>query len=318
MRYRLLSFAPLIVICAFFIIAPLAGQASWVFIFTKFFIWAIFALSLDLIFGYAGLMSLGHAAFFAMGAYTTGLLVLNGITQSLWLLLPASILASAVLASIFGLIALRTRGMYFLLVTLALGALVYSTAHSWRGVTRGDWGLVGIPRPEFAATDINFYYFAFVILIICYLLLYLITKSSFGQALVGIRENELRMKSLGYNIWVFKYIAFILAGAFAGIAGMTHAFFTSHVGPDTASVAKSAMVMLMPLLGGPGTLFGAVLGAGVITFLEYYVSLFVAARWPLVLGIIFIAVIMYARGGIGPYLLKIWTKVEERYGNVKG
>lgn len=318
MRHRLLSFAPSIVIGAFLIMLPLFQSPAWVYIFTTFFIWAIFAMSLDLIAGYAGLHSLGHAAFFAAGAYTTGLLSWHGVTESYWLLAPASILAAALLASIFGLIALRTTGIYFLLVTFALGALTYAVVHTWRSVTMGDMGLTGIPRPEFAIAPSHFYYFAFVIFAICYLLLYFITGSSFGRALIGIRESELRMKSLGYNTWVFKYVAFVLAGAFAGVAGMTYACYSGHVGPAYASVQQSVMPLLMVILGGPGTLFGSVIGAGVITLLEYYLGLYIMGRWPLILGIIFIAVIMYARGGVAPYLLKIWTKVEERYGTVKG
>jgi len=322
-RQLLLALAPSTVLGAFFITLPLFAPMGSLNMFIKFFILAIFTMSLNLLFGYAGLFSLGHAAFFAAGAYATGILLARGVIESFWLVAPASALVAALLASIFGLIALRTTGIYFLLITLALGGLVYSVAWKWVSLTGGSDGLSGIPPPEFvffswSATSTGFYYFTFSIFVICYLLLYLITKSFFGRVLIGIRENELRMRCLGYNTWLYKYIAFILAGAFAGIAGVAFTYFNSYVTPYSAAIMNSAMVMLMVIIGGSGILFGSVIGAFLITFLEYYISLFVPERWPLIIGIFFIAVVMYARAGIAPYLFKIWAKVEQQYGSLKG
>ena len=318
MRYRLFLFAIPIIIGVLLVLVPAFQSPTWIYIGTTFFISAIFVMSFDLLGGYTGLYPFGHAAFFAAGSYTTALLSLHGVTQNFWLIIPISIFVAALLAGIYGLIALRTSGMYFLLITFALGTLTYALVHTWRSLTKGDWGIAGIPRPEFAISSINFYYFAFGIFVICYLLLYFLTKSSFGRALVGIRENELRMRTLGHNTWVYKYVAFIIAGAFAGVAGFLYASYSRHVGPSCASVQQSMMPMLMVMLGGPGTLLGGVIGAAIITLLEHFLGLYIMNRWPLILGVIFIAFAMYSRGGVGNYLLHIWTKVEERYGTVNG
>ena len=184
---------------------------------TKVLIFALFAMSLDFVLGYTGLLSLGHGAFFGVSGYFAGILMVHYGVGSFWLVLPGGILMAGLAAVIIGYISLRVTGVYFLLVTLAFGQLLSVGAVKWRKMTGGTDGLVGITYPDlgiagFTWTAISFYYLVLVAFFICFFLLYRITHSSFGRALVGIRENEPRMQGLGYNTWAHKYIAFIISG----------------------------------------------------------------------------------------------------------
>lgn len=221
---------------------------------TKVLIFGIFALSLNLLMGYTGLMSLGHAAYFGAAGYTAGILIVRYGVESFWLVAPAGILMATLIAAFFGIIALRVSQAYFVLVTLALGELLYSVALKWRAVTGGSNGLVGIPYPDlglpwFSLNTIYFYYFVFIIFIICCLVLYRIIKSPFGHALEGIRENEPRMRYLGYNVWLFKYIAFIAAGFLAGVAGVLFGYYSGVLAPLYLGILTSVYVTVMVLIG---------------------------------------------------------------------
>jgi branched-chain amino acid transport system permease protein len=286
----------------------------------KVLIFAIFAISLDLIIGYTGLLSLGHAAFFGVAGYTAGILMVHYHVNSFWLVMPLSILAAGIFAAIIGYISLRVSGIYFLLVTLAFGQLLSVTAVKWRAMTGGTDGLVGIVYPTlglpgFTWTETSFYYLVFLVFAICFFLLYRITNSPFGWALAGIRENEPRMQSLGYNTWAHKYVAFIIGGAFAGVAGALLAFFYGIMVPSHLGIVTSTSAMLMVIVGGAGTLFGPVLGATLIVLLEHITSIYTPERWPLILGGIFVISVLFVRGGFGSYILKFWRKVTLRYGS---
>jgi branched-chain amino acid transport system permease protein len=317
--YRL-PLAVVIFLLVLFLIIPLFTSGGVLLIFGKTWVIALFAISLDLIFGYTGLISLGHAAFFAAGAYTVAILMRNHITVSFWLVIPAAVLASAIMAAVLGVIALRTKGTYFMLITLAFSGMVNAAAMQWIKVTGGSNGLSAIPPPDFGfftfkLTSFSSYYLTFILFAVGYLLIYIITKTAFGKALVGIKQNETRMRVSGYNTWLYKYVAFIIAGAFAGLAGAAFVFYNSFVSPDVATVTQSAMGLLMVIIGGPGTLFGAALGAGIITFLQFYTSTLIATRWPLVIGFVFIVVIMWFRSGIAPYINKLFDKLRTLYGS---
>lgn len=273
---------------------------------TQILIFSIFALSLNLLFGYAGLFSLGHAAFFGMAAYTVGLLWTRYEVTSLYLLLPAGVLAAAMTAAIFGVIALRVQGMYFLFVTLALGELLAAVALSWVEWTGGSNGLFGIFYPSVGfgirVRAAEFFYITLFVFIICVLAIYFIVKSPFGLVLQGIRDDEQRMKHLGYNTWLFKYIAFVISGFFAGVAGVLFAPFVGTVVPTYLGTTTSALVMLMVMVGSSRVFGGPIVGAAVVVFLQYYISIWQQERWPLILGGIFVLVVMFFPGGIGVYL----------------
>jgi len=264
-------------------------------------IFALFAMSLDLLIGYTGMASLGHAAYFGVAAYAVGLLAMK-LHWSVWLALPAALIIVALVATLFGLLALRTRGSYFLMITLALSQVAWGIAFGWRSLTGGDDGLPNIPRPELAADwplagDRSFYFFILLLVGVGVLLLTHVVTSPFGFALRGIRESETRMQALGYNVWRYKFAAFIVAAVFAGLAGALYAYYNRFVSPDYLGVFRSAEVLLMVILGGAGTLIGPAIGAAVIVLLENIISAY-TERWLIVIGTIYILVALFAPDGI--------------------
>jgi branched-chain amino acid transport system permease protein len=268
---------------------------------TQALIFAIFAMSLDLLLGYTGLPSLGHAAYFGVAAYVVAIFTTE-FRMGFWSILIMAIAAAVATAVVFGLIAIRAVGPYFLMITLALGMVVWGLAFRWVSVTKGDNGISGVPRPSlglpWAFTDQTaFYYLTLVTFALAFALMWLIVCSPFGMSLKGIRESERRMRSLGYNVWLHKYLAFILAAAFAGLAGVLWAYYNGFVSPVEIQLVTSVETLLMVALGGPGTLVGPVLGAGVIVFLKNFVSVY-TKRWLLILGGVYIGVILFAPHGI--------------------
>jgi len=280
---------------------PLALRSYQLGLLTKMLILAIFAMSLNLILGYGGLPSMGHAAYFGIAGYTVALLARGGLTH-FGLELGAGIIAAALTAALFGLLALRTQGAYLLMITLALAQVLWGIAFGWRSVTGGDDGLPGIPRPVTGllwsvGDGVRFYYLVLVVFAVAMALLWLVVRSPFGRALVGIRESERRMEVLGYNTWAHKYVAFVIAGALAGVAGILFVYDNRFVSPAYLSVVLSATGLIMVILGGAGTLLGPALGAAAIVFLENIISA-QTQRWPLVLGLIYVVVTLFAPAGL--------------------
>ena len=268
---------------------------------TQALIYGILAMSLDIILGYTGLASLGHAAYFGLGAYSVGILTTR-YGASFWVALPAGILLALAVAAIFGLVALRATGVYFLMITLALGMVVWGLAHRWVTITQGDNGISAIPRPYLGlalslAHSIPFYYFVLAGFLISYWILRVIVRSPFGQTLLGIRESESRMRTLGYHVWLHKYIGFVIAGGFGGFAGELWGYYNGFVSPVDLQLATSVEVLLMVALGGRGTLLGPALGAAIIVLLKNLVSVY-THRWLLILGVVYIGTIVYAPEGI--------------------
>jgi branched-chain amino acid transport system permease protein len=280
---------------------PLILPPYYVGLVVKMMVFALFAMSLDLLLGYAGMPSLGHAAYFGMAAYTTGLLALKA-GWTVWLALPAGIAMAALTSVVFGLLALRTRGSYFLMITLALSQVLWGIAFGWRSLTGGDDGLPEVPRPNLSlpwsmSDNTPFYYFVLVFFVVGTLVLVRIVASPFGYVLRGIRESETRMLVLGYNVWRYKLVAFVVAAAFAGLAGCLYVYFNRFVSPDYVHVVRSAEVLLMVILGGAGTLIGPAVGATLIVLLENLISTY-TERWVTVLGIIYVLVALLAPNGI--------------------
>lgn len=280
---------------------PLALSSYQLGLLTKMLIFALFAMSLNLILGYAGLPSLGHAAYFGVGAYTVGLLAVK-VIDNFWLNFGAGLLAAAVTSAVFGLLALRARGAYLLMITLALAQVLWGIAFGWRWLTGGDDGLPGVPRPAAGLPwslggGLPFYYFVLVVFVLLTLALWIVVLSPFGRALVGIRESERRMEVLGYDTWRYKYVAFVLAGTMAGASGNLFAYYNGFVSPAYLSIVFSAMALIMVILGGAGTLLGPALGGAVIVLLENVISAH-TERWLTVLGLIYVAVTLFAPDGI--------------------
>jgi branched-chain amino acid transport system permease protein len=268
---------------------------------TQAVISAMLAMSLDLLLGYTGLASLGHAAYLGIGAYSVGVLTtLYG--ANFWVTLAVGVLLAAGVAAVFGLVALRAAGVYFLMITLSLGMVVWGLAQRWVSMTQGDNGIAGIPRPDLGlpwsfGTSMSFYYLVLMAFLLAGNVLGVIVRSPFGQSLVGIRESESRMRTLGYHVWLHKYIGFVIAGAFGGFAGGFWAYYNGFVSPSDMELATSVEVLLMVALGGRGTLLGPAVGAGVIVLLKNLVSVY-TERWLLILGAIYVLTILYAPEGI--------------------
>ena len=316
-RLRWYSFAPGAVGVLALILLPPFVSTYFLSMLTKVVIFAIFAISLDLILGYTGLLSLGHAAFFGVAGYVSGIFMVHLHVKSIWLVLPLSVLAAGIAAVVIGYLALRVSGVYFLLITLAFGQMLSIIAIRWRKITGGTNGLIDISCPDlglpgFTWTSLSFYYFVFLCFVICFFLIYRIVNSPFGRALVGIRENEPRLQSLGIDTWAHKYVAFIIAGLFAGVSGMLFASFYGIMVPEHLGIMTSATAMLMVVIGGPGTLFGPVIGSLIIIMLEHYASIYDPQRWPLFLGCMFVICAIFLHGGLGMYLTKLWKKRRNR------
>jgi len=281
-------------------------------ILTKVIIFALFAASLDLTMGYAGMVSFGHAAFLGVAGYVIGIFTVNLGISSFWVVALIALALTAGVAAIIGYISLRVSGVYYLLVTMGLGQVLSIIALKWDSVTNGMDGLTGIAKPDlgfaFQWTNLKFYYFVFVIFVICYAILRRVVRSSYGRALAGVRLNEQRMRSLGFNTWALKYVGVVVGGVFAAVAGMLYAYNYGNMVPEYVALQTSSLPMLMVIIGGSGTLWGPCLGAAAIILIQDYMSISIAQRWPLLLGCIFVACVMLLRGGFARYLSMAWNR----------
>ena len=268
---------------------------------------AIFALSLDLLVGSAGLPSLGHAAFFGGGAYAAAIAMQRTGSDELLLGLGAAVLVSALLALTIGFFAVRSAGIFFLMLTLAFAQLVFAVAFQWTEVTGGSNGFSGVHRPTFAGLDFNgpdaLFHLVATVFVLVVLVVWRIRGSAYGRALVGLRENERRMRALGYNTTRLKLSAFVLAGAIAGIGGALSGYALRFVSTNDVSVGRSIEAFVSVLVGGSGSLLGPVVGAGLVLYIERVLPSTLQAATGLqfaetILGVLFIGFVVFARQGI--------------------
>jgi branched-chain amino acid transport system permease protein len=283
-------------------VAPFTGPFV-ILLLAQILVLGIIAMSVDLLLGYTGLPSLGQAAYLGVGAYLTAILATKfgfGLGWDFWLVVLMGMAAGAATAAFFGLFAIRASGVYFLMITLALGMCVWGLAYRWNSLTGGDNGINMRGRPKFGielANDLTFFYVVLGLFIASFFALHLLVSSPFGKSLVGIRERELRMRILGYNTWLHKYIAFVIAGGFGGLAGVLWAHLNGIVSPVDVLLPASVDALLMVVLGGPGTLVGGLIGATVVVFLREYLATMVQ-WWQYVLGAVYVLTILYLPGGI--------------------
>ena len=283
--------------CAVAVAAPPFMPTFYVHIVILIIIFAVFAMSLDILMGYAGLPSLGHAAFYGFAAYTAGLLCAR-YGGTWWQGVALGLTASSLLAALFGFVALRTRGLYFLLITLALSQVLWGAANRWGSLTGGYNGLRGIPQyMQVFGTTLSAYYVTLAIAAGLTAVMYHLVHSPFGLTLQGLRDSETRMRALGYNVWLHKYIAFVFSALFAAAAGVMSAYYKGFVSPFDLSIAVSADAILMVILGGTGTLFGSIIGAAVIVALRNFLSIFMN-HWLIALGVIFVLTVFVAPQGV--------------------
>jgi len=290
------------ILAAYLYVVP-HSSSFVVLLATRAMVFAILAMSLDILLGFTGLASLGQAAYFGVGAYLTAILASKfhfGLGWDFWLVVLAGMAIGAVLAAFFGLFAIRATGVYFLMITLALGQCVWGLAYRWNSLTGGDNGINVTARPSFGLDLTNertFFFLVFGFFVFTLVTLYLLVQSPFGRSLTGIRERELRMQILGYNTWLHKYIAFIIAGAFGGLSGVLWAHTNGLVSPETVVLTTSVDALLMVVLGGAGTLVGGAIGAGIVFGLREYLSTLVP-WWQYVLGGVYVLTILYLPTGL--------------------
>lgn len=281
------------------LLLPLMAGTYWVTLTTQFLIFGMLALSADLLLGHAGLFSLCHAAFFAVSAYTTAILqVRYGVSGPT--AVAAGVLAGTLLGMVFGL-SVRTRGVYFILVTLAMGYIIWGVGYRWTALTGGDSGITNVPAPAIGGMKITnasqFYYLVLAVVVIVLIVYQRLVSSAFGLALRGIKTGEPRMRSLGFQPGAHLYTAFVISSFMASLAGVLYVYLNRFVNPVTASLHNNVEAVLMAIVGGSGTLLGPFIGAGLVLGLRNWVSTFFELHL-VVMGLVFIAVVIWAPGGV--------------------
>jgi branched-chain amino acid transport system permease protein len=284
---------------------PSFGSDFYVELVAKTLVLAIFAMSLDLLVGFTGLVSFGHAAYFGIAAYAVAMITPKYDPASLWLALPTAIIAAALAAFVIGLFVLRTKGIYFIMVTLAFAQMVFFLFHD-TNLGGGSDGVNINFKPDAAIAgwtpfDLNepgqLYYFIVAALVAVYGVLKLVLRSPFGRVLIGIRSNEHRMLSLGYATFHYKLAAFTLAGALAGVAGFLYAVLSGFVTPELLAWHQSGNVLLMVILGGMGNLLGAIAGAFAFTAMQEAFGAW-TKHWQLAMGLAIVAAVLFLPGGL--------------------
>lgn len=294
------------------LVAPwLAANDFYINLGTQILIYAVFALSLNLLVGFGGLTSLGHAAYLGGAAYSCAWLIGHtGLGHA-----SAAVVAlafTAVMAGLFGLLSLRATGLGFLMITLALGQIMWGMAYRWVNLTGGDNGLRLSTRPSPFGLDLSapipFYYFTAIVFGVALFCLWRLARSPFGAALRGTRDQPRRMRMLGHNVWLTQWLAFVMAGFWAGVAGLLYVYYNKFISPNALSLQQSAEVLLMTILGGASTLSGPIVGAIVITLVKNLISSYVE-RWNTLLGAIFVIAVIFMPDGLVPGFGRLWRRL---------
>jgi branched-chain amino acid transport system permease protein len=285
----------------------LGHHAYYVNIASQILLWAVAALALNVLVGYAGLVSLGHAGLLAITGYTAGLLLQAGHGHLAAGLAAVTVTLAA--SAVFAVLALRSTGIGFLMITLALGQIVWGIAYRWASLTNGDNGVslasrpapfgIGLANPE------GFYYATLVSFLLAALSMWVFVRSPFGASVRGTRDQARRMTALGYNVWLIRFLAFLLSGFWSGVAGLLYVYYHQFIAPPIASLQASAEILLMVISGGSATLLGPIAGAAIVVVMKNVVSAYIE-RWNLVLGLIFILIISFMPEGLVPGSARLW------------
>lgn len=284
----------------------------YVYLLATVFTTALLASSLNLVLGYGGLLHLHHGVFYGVGAYTVAIVM----TKTSWPFAVAVMLGplvAALIALLIGWFCVRLRGLYFGMLTLALGQLVWAIVYRWNALTSGDNGIHAIPVPEFLTSVNSVYYTTLVVLFVSLAILYLITKSPFGLTLLATRDNPVRSESVGINVKRHRLTAFVIAGFFAGIAGVLFVLVERSVAPSLLFWNKSAEILIMCLMGGLTVFMGPTLGAGILVLLSMIVGLY-TEYWLLVLGLLLLILVLFLPQGILGFLVESYGKRRSRRG----
>jgi branched-chain amino acid transport system permease protein len=296
-------------LAASFLLPPFLAGDFYINLASQILIAAIFALSLNLLVGFGGMTSLGHASYLGVAAYISALLTSRyGFGHG-----PAAVIAltgTIAMAAFFGVIALRATGLGFLMITLALSQVLWGLAYRMSNVTNGDNGIAGLTRPmPFGISldsAISFYWFVLVVATVAFLMMTILVSSSFGSSLKGVRDQPRRMAALGFNPWMIRWITFLYASFWGGVSGLLYVYYNKYIHPTSLSITSSAEALLGVIAGGSGTLGGPVVGAALVLLLKNYVSAYLE-RWNMLLGLVFLFIVLVMPTGIVPGLTRLMT-----------
>jgi branched-chain amino acid transport system permease protein len=294
-----------------FLLPPFFAGDFYINLASQILIAGIFALSLNLLVGFGGMTSLGHASYLGVAAYISALLTSRyGFGHGAAALI--SIAGTTAMAAFFGVIALRATGLGFLMITLALSQVLWGLAYRMSNVTNGDNGITGLTRPApfgiSLESPISFYWFTLIVGYLAFLTMAIFVSSAFGSSLKGVRDQPRRMAALGFNPWMIRWITFIYAGFWAGVSGLLFVYYNKYIHPTSLSTTSSAEALLGVIAGGSGTLGGPVAGAAIVLLLKNYASAYVE-RWNMLLGLVFLFIVLVMPAGVVPGLSKLMAKL---------
>jgi branched-chain amino acid transport system permease protein len=289
---------------------PLVAGEFYVNLTSQILIAAIFAAGLNLLVGYGGLSSLGHASYLGVAAYLSAWLSLN-LSLPHWASAPLALAGTTLMACLFGLIALRATGLGFLMITLALSQVLWGLAYRWVAVTNGDNGLSGLTRPQPFGINLDgatpFYYFCLLVTVVALWMIARLVHSPFGAGLRGTRDQARRMSALGHNVGMVRWLTFVYAGFWGAVSGLLYVYYHKYIHPTALSLTSSAEGLLAVIAGGSGTLAGPVVGAGIVVLLKNYVSAYVE-RWNFLLGLVFVLIVIFMPEGLVPGVKRLWAR----------
>ena len=297
------------------IFLPLISGEFFVNLGSQILIFAVFAASINLLLGYGGLATLGHASYLGVAAYCSALLGLKlGLAH--WATAPLALAGTTAMAALFGLIALRASGLGFLMLTLALSQVLWGTAYRWVGLTDGDNGLRGLTRPAPFGINLDdahaFYWFTLAVCAVSIWLMARFVDSPFGAALKGARDQPRRMSALGHDVWLVRWISFVYAGFWGAVAGLLFVYYHKYIHPISLSLTNSAEGLLAVIAGGSGTLAGPIVGAAIVMLLKNYVSSYIE-RWNMLLGFVFVLIVVFMPEGVVPGAKRIYLRCRQRF-----
>src|SRR5262249_29442747 len=290
------------------------GKGYYVNIASQILLYAIFALGLNVLVGYAGLVSLGHAGLFGIAAYAGALAINNGANH--FVAIVAALAATLAAAAAFAVLALRGTGLGFVMITVAIGQIVWGVAYRWISITNGDNGVAIATRPSpfglSLAAAPNFYWATLVVFLVAVTAIAILAASPLGASLRGTRDQPRRMTALGYHIWLIRFLAFLFSGLWSGVAGMLFLYYNQFISPQAVALAASAQVLLMVIAGGTATLLGPVAGALLVVIMKNVASAYIE-RLNFVLGAIFVVIVVFMPEGLVPGSRRLWRWAVRRW-----
>jgi branched-chain amino acid transport system permease protein len=284
-----------------------ASNTYYINIASQVLLWAVLALALNVLVGYAGLTSLGHAGLFAVSGYAAALMLNAGSGH--FVACTGALAATIAISAVFAVLSLRATGIGFLMITLAFGQILWGIAYRWASLTNGDNGINVATRPAplglSLASAPSFYYATLLVFVLAVLAMAVFVRSPFGVSLAGTRDQARRMTALGYNVWLIRFLAILFSGFWAGVAGLLFLYYNQFISPQVGALTTSAEALLMVISGGSATLLGPIVGAAIVVIMKNVVSAYVE-RWNLVLGVIFILIISFMPEGLVPGSVRLW------------